>query len=99
MAGFFQDIGQGVHVIMTLATLVAVGFLIYFYIKDRKKIEAAYQNTRSAVQSLESFGQAANCISCSICNSTNPTIQALVTATGICGSGSCINTAGCPPAS
>lgn len=100
MPGFFQDLGTGIHVILTLATLTAVGFLIYFYIKDRKKIEESYQNTKTAVAGLESFGQAASCLGCTLCNSTNPTIKALVTASGICGgTNSCINTSSCPSTS
>jgi len=94
-----SDLIAGLHAVLTLATLVGVGVLVYFLIKDRRKIEAAYQQTAASLQGLQQLGQTAGCLSCQICNSTNPTIQALVTATGICGAGSCIDTSACPQTS
>lgn len=93
MPGDFQT---GLHFLLTLITLTGVGVLIYFLVRDRKKIETAVQQADATFKSLQQFGSTAACLSCQLCNSTNPTISALVSASGICGANGCINTSGCP---
>ncbi len=94
-AGDFQ---AGLHFLLTIVTLAFVGVLVYYLIKDRRKIETAIQQAQASFENLQSFGQTANCLSCKLCSSTNPTIQYLVSTTGICdsGTGGCIDTSTCP---
>ena len=91
-----SEIRQSLHFLLTVTSLVGIGVLIYFIVKDRKKIEGAYQKVATSLEQLQTFGQTASCLSCQLCNSTNPTIQGLVDATGLCAPGGCIDVSNCP---